>query len=410
MSIVKNTLWNISGYIIPSLIAIPALGILSRILGAEQFGLFTLAIALVGYASIFDAGLTRAVIREVSIYKNVHKELRAIISTSTVILTILGLIGGSVLFLSSNVIVKLLNINANHLVESVKAIYIISATIPLYLLNQVWLGIFEGMEKFRKVNLIKSINNSFVAGLPVIFCFFHGGLLSAIYGLVMARVLSLIVTFIFSRKLIISSGLSVKIVTVKRLIGFGSWITVSNIISPIMTYMDRFILSHIVGADKVSFYTAPSEGIQRLTILPSALSRAIFPRLSSELQSVKQTKILSYFIMVIGILPIVILIIILSDFIMSAWMGPTYHGTPGIVLKILAIGFFFNCIAQIPFVSVQASGRSKITAIIHLLEVIPYLCILYIFIYHWGIVGAAIAWSVRTSLDFLILFLIDKKY
>ncbi|EHI0096557.1 O147 family O-antigen flippase, partial [Escherichia coli] len=291
MSIVKNTLWNISGYIIPSLIAIPALGILSRILGAEQFGLFTLAIALVGYASIFDAGLTRAVIREVSIYKNVHKELRAIISTSTVILTILGLIGGSVLFLSSNVIVKLLNINANHVVESVKAIYIISATIPLYLLNQVWLGIFEGMEKFRKVNLIKSINNSFVAGLPVIFCFFHGGLLSAIYGLVMARVLSLIVTFIFSRKLIISSGLSVKIVTVKRLIGFGSWITVSNIISPIMTYMDRFILSHIVGADKVSFYTAPSEGIQRLTILPSALSRAIFPRLSSELQSVKQTKI-----------------------------------------------------------------------------------------------------------------------
>ncbi|HFR2256373.1 TPA: oligosaccharide flippase family protein, partial [Shigella flexneri] len=88
----------------PSLIAIPALGILSRILGTEQFGLFTLAIALVGYASIFDAGLTRAVIREVSIYKNVHKELRAIISTSTVILTILGLIGGSVLFLSSNVI------------------------------------------------------------------------------------------------------------------------------------------------------------------------------------------------------------------------------------------------------------------------------------------------------------------
>ncbi|HFR6317347.1 TPA: polysaccharide biosynthesis C-terminal domain-containing protein, partial [Shigella flexneri] len=93
-----------------------------------------------------------------------------------------------------------------------------------------------------------------------------------------------------------------------------------------------------------------------------------------------------------------------------AWMGPTYHGTPGIVLKILAIGFFFNCIAQIPFVSVQASGRSKITAIIHLLEVIPYLCILYIFIYHWGIVGAAIAWSVRTSLDFLILLLIDTKY
>ncbi len=70
MSLIKNGLWNIGGYIIPAIVTIPALGVMGRVLGAELFGVFTLALAVVGYASIFDAGLTRAVIREIAIESN----------------------------------------------------------------------------------------------------------------------------------------------------------------------------------------------------------------------------------------------------------------------------------------------------------------------------------------------------
>uniref|UniRef100_UPI00124F8D50 oligosaccharide flippase family protein n=1 Tax=Acinetobacter ursingii TaxID=108980 RepID=UPI00124F8D50 len=64
MSLIKNSVYNIAGFIVPTLVAIPTLGILARQLGVEKFGLFTLAFAVVGYASIFDGGVTRAVIRE----------------------------------------------------------------------------------------------------------------------------------------------------------------------------------------------------------------------------------------------------------------------------------------------------------------------------------------------------------
>ncbi len=63
MSMIKNSTWNILGVVIPSAIALPTMGVLSRLLGVEQFGLFTLAFAIVGYATLFDAGLSRAVIR-----------------------------------------------------------------------------------------------------------------------------------------------------------------------------------------------------------------------------------------------------------------------------------------------------------------------------------------------------------
>ena len=79
MSILRNTAWNFAGYILPTIITIPALGYLSRVLGFELFGIFTLSLALFGYASIFDAGLTRAVIREVSYYRNnFHEKLKII--------------------------------------------------------------------------------------------------------------------------------------------------------------------------------------------------------------------------------------------------------------------------------------------------------------------------------------------
>lgn len=66
MSLLKNSIWNFGGYIIPTIVALPALGYIARELGAERFGLFALCTAIVGYASIFDAGLTRAVIREIA--------------------------------------------------------------------------------------------------------------------------------------------------------------------------------------------------------------------------------------------------------------------------------------------------------------------------------------------------------
>ncbi|HDR2280142.1 TPA: oligosaccharide flippase family protein, partial [Enterobacter ludwigii] len=154
MSLIKNTFWNLSGYIIPSLIAIPSLGYLARHLGPEKFGLFTLATALVGYASIFDAGLTRAVIREISFYRDNLEEVKKIVSNSTLILTVLGLLGGGCIYFGAGNIVNFLNIKDGLRVETKNAIEILGITLPLFLLNQVWLGILEGYEQFKKINFI----------------------------------------------------------------------------------------------------------------------------------------------------------------------------------------------------------------------------------------------------------------
>lgn len=80
-------------------------------------------------------------------------------------------------------------------------------------------------------------------------------------------------------------------------------------------------------------------------------------------------------------------------------MGSDFSGLSASILQILLIGYFFNCIAQIPFASIQAAGKSKLTALLHLCEVLPYFAMLFSFIHLYGLIGAAIAWSVRTTID-----------
>ncbi len=223
--------------------------------------------------------------------------------------------------------------------------------------------------------------------------------------------MSLIITYLVILFSKIELGFSFHKDTFKRLIFFGGWITVSNIISPVMVYFDRFIVSNVMGAASVAFYTIPSEAVSRLGILPAALSRAIFPKLSNlkDRNDIEGQIALSYKLASAACLPIVIAAIILAPQIIYFWMGEAYVDNCVPILRILLIGFFFNSIAQIPFASIQSAGKAKTTALLHCSEIMPYLLLLYFMIDHFGIIGAAFAWSVRMIIDCIILIVLSLK-
>ncbi|WP_413528579.1 flippase [Rahnella inusitata] len=411
MSLIKNSIWNLSGTIIPTLITIPALGYLARALGPELFGIYTIAIAIVGYAGIFDVGLTRAIVREIALYRENSDERNKIISTATSFILMFSSTGVLCIYILIPEIVHLLNITSLHTQEVESALKILVFTIPVFLLNQLWMSVLEGDERFSIVNLQRSIGSSIIAGLPAVFVIFHNSLVYAILGLAIGRLISLLIAFIIFKKELIQASFKFNLVTFKRLIFFGGWITVSNIISPMMGYFDRFIISNIFGAKVVGYYTAPSEAVSRLSVLPGALARAVFPRLSNTTDSKKFRSQLmsSYKLMIVGCLPVVIMGIIFSEKILYLWMGKDYAEHSTNILSILLVGFFFNAMAQIPFATIQSVGKAKLTALLHCLEVIPYLVLLYYSLHMYGLIGAAYAWSLRVIIDCLALVLISNK-
>ncbi|MCU6679430.1 flippase [Leclercia tamurae] len=411
MGLIKNSVWNLAGYVIPTAIAIPAMGYLARVLGVELFGVYTLAIAIVGYAGIFDIGLTRAIVREIAVYRGNVDERKKIISTATIFLFLFSVAGAIVISLCTPKIISLLNITAANQSDVQSSIQILVWTIPAFLLNQLWMSILEGDERFAILNIQRSFGSSIIAGLPALFVLFSPSLYSAILGLAVGRLLSLIIAFVIVRNEIINAGFMFYRETFRRMIFFGGWITVSNIISPVMVYFDRFVISGSLGADKVGYYTAPSEIVSRLGLIPGALSRAVFPKLSAAKTygELKNNIKFAYLVMGLGCLPLVVVLILLAKIIMHLWLGEEYALHSQTIFQILLVGFFFNSIAQIPFTVIQSLGKAKYTAFLHCLEVVPYLVLLYFLVNSYGVLGAAYAWTIRVFVDCLLLILVSRK-
>lgn len=411
MSILRNTAWNFVGYILPTIITIPALGFLSRTLGFELFGIFTLSLALFGYASIFDAGLTRAVIREVSYYRNNVNEKLKIIATSTIVVSVLGCIGMLIVLSLNEKWPIWLNVSENFYTDLQNSMKLLAVMVPVFLIGQIWLAILEGEERFANLNLQKTITGSVQGGLPALLVYFSPTLMSAITGLLIGRLLVMFLAIYTSRQMLFNMRFNVDITVLKRLISFGGWITLSNIISPVMSYFDRFIASNILGASHIAAYTAPSELISRLSMAPGALSRVIFPKLvACDREERHKVKVRSFYIMSLPIFFLCIIIGAWAETWLTMWLGNGFANTSPLVLQILLVGFFFNSLALISFSSLQAKGFSNVTAFVHAIEVVPYLLSLLYGIKEFGIIGIAICWSVRMFIDFWLMLILDKKF
>lgn len=406
MSIAKNSFFNIAGYLIPGLLSIPILGYMARELGIEEFGLFTLILSIVGYASIFDIGITRSVIREIAIYKQEKQEVIKILSTSTLIILLLGILAAFLIILFNIQITNLLKVSAGIKKEFNLCLIIMSLSIPFFLVTQVWCSLLEGKEQFLKLNIYKSISSTLVVLLPAIGLFWGQSLTHVIIGLLISRVVSMFLIFQFCK----GYHFTIKFdkLVFNRLITFGGWIAISNIISPIMSYFDRFILANRMGSDVVGFYTGPSEAIARIGIFPSAIARTIFPMLSSNQMDSFKIKKISYVLIIISVVPFALFFAGFAEEVLSLWLGDSFALKSSSVFQILILGLVFNSVAQVPFASIQASGNSKATALLHLIECLPYVVLLWWLITHYGIIGAAWAWTIRMLIDMILLIIIDN--
>ena len=398
-----NSIYNLLGMGIPLVAAFFSMGALSRLLGVENFGLFLIIFSIIGYSTMFDGGVSRAVIRQIATNAGNRQEDRLTMGTATIVVFLLSIVAAAILFLFSNRIITLINVSLANIQDGTAALHLTALAFIPTLVSLVWFGFLEGKQEFKHLNAYKTITGILTAILPVISAYFLPTLTGAIAGLLIAKLLTLIFSAI---PVIRAIGFCLHLFSktlLKQLLSFGSWIFVSNIISPLMVNSDRLILSSMLGAQKIALYAAPSELIMRLGVVPSSLGRVLFPMLSEhdngQLLHLKS----AYRGLAILMICIIIPMIYFSHLLLTIWLGDAYGMESTAILRILLVGFFFNALAQIPYSHIQATGNSRLTALIHIIEIIPYFIALFYLVKYFGLTGAALAWSARVIADYVAL-------
>jgi O-antigen/teichoic acid export membrane protein len=181
---------------------------------------------------------------------------------------------------------------------------------------------------------------------------------------------------------------------------FGGWLTVTNIVSPLMVSMDRFLIGGQLAATDVAYYATPYEIVTKYLMLPLALTAVLFPSFSSGAKDAETRRLYwgSLRALAVILAPLTLATVLLARSGLEWWVGAEMAEHGYRVLQLLAVGVFINGIAQVPFAFIQA-GRPDLTAKFHLIELPVYVAALWCAIHWWGIEGAAVAWVGRVAVD-----------
>ncbi len=417
-TIAKNTIYNLLGYGIPLIFALVIIPFLIKGLGTEKFGILSLAWVVIGYFSFFDFGIGRALTKIVAekIGANKTDEISGLFWTSFFLMLVISFLGTIILFFfTPSLVHNFIKISKPLQSETLKTFYLLALSIPIVTTTTGLRGVLEAYQRFGIINIIRTLLGLSMFFVPLICLIFTNSLFWIVLSLIIIRILVWLLYFLQCLKLNfnLKSKVYFESKLIKPILKLSSWMTVSNIIGPLIIYLDRFLIGALVSATAIAYYATPYEAVTKLLLVPGALIGVLFPAFSaSYLNNPEHTKKLSIRAVkyiFIFLFPIVLTIITFANEGMGLWLGKKFAENSSLILQLLAAGVLFNGMAYIPFAFLQGIGRPDITAKINLIELPFYFIAMWFAIKHFGINGAALVWLLRMFLDALILFFFAQK-
>ncbi|MEN3167806.1 flippase [Gluconobacter sp. OJB] len=415
-----NALWNIFGRVAPVFVAIATTPKLIHMLGLSRWGVFTILLTFIGTFGIFDLGLGRALSRAVATGdhdKEMDVDTKDLVYTGMVTLTGIGVIAAIVCSIISRIWVEHgMKIPDSLKPEVLHAFYAFSATAPLVIINAVLWGILTGRQAYKQTNLINiPISIMYYVG-PLLMLYVWNSLVGIVFVLALCRIwMAVAYLRLLNRLLPELRTATFRARLLKPLLEYGGWMTVSNIVYPLLGYLDRFVISIVIPAARVAFYTTPSDAVSRFNMFSGSINASAFTAISSNYArnptrtcDLYKTSVISISII---LMPLCLMTAMFSETILSLWIDPAFAAKSALAMTILCLGVFLSGADSITATFLEAIGRPDIGTKISIVEILLYIPLLYIMAFHFDIVGASVAWSFRYVLDYLIrLFICMNVY
>lgn len=391
---------------------------IARYFGAEDFGIFSLGLAVAGiFLMAASLGLPNAVLRNVAYYesKNQPEKLRGTLIFSYLGIGIFSLIIVAILLIASGPIA----IGIFHNEELIPVIRIMAISIPFMGLLTINAQAFGGFRNAKfKIFTEKIVLN--VLSLILVIAF---GLLGyGVMGIAISYTLAVFFTFIISLYLLeskvypfITSKLKIQVsdLQVRETLSFSLPLVFAGFASTIIQWTDTLMIGFFINATEVGIYNVVLATGFLLTAIAPALGTLLLPVMSDiyarknkgELKGISKTvtKWIFYFNF-----PVFLIIMVFPTKLLALLFGTEY--APGhTALIILAVGFMISSLILVESNILILLKKTKITMGITSIAGLINIILNYILIPLYGINGAALA-SASSFVASGILFQFYSKH
>ncbi len=413
-----NALWNLLGTAAPIPVALLCLPALVHKLGKDQFGVLALAWTLIGYAGLFDFGLGRALTKLVSekLGGKEEDEIPGLFWTSQFLMSLMALAGTILLVLIAPWLVhSALKIPAALQTATLHSFYALALSMPVVISTAGLRGFLEAKQEFGLINALRVPMGVFTFAGPLAVLPFTTSIVPIVCTLVAGRIVAWLAHLLFCLRVLpaLSERMEITRAAIMPLFRLGGWMTVSNIVGPLMLYMDRFVIGGLISAAAVAYYATPYEVVTKLLIISGAISAVMFPAFGASFaRDLSRTVDLYRRGMkctVAIMLPLILLLALIAKEGLTLWLGPEFADHSLHVAEFLLVGTLAFGIETLPFALIQGAGRPDIPAKLNLIEIPFYAAALYWFIERYGVTGAAAVWALRAVVDALLLLVFAQR-
>ncbi len=372
----RNTLWNLIGQAGLAAAAFVSIPFIVRGIGPDRFGALSLIWALIGYMGLLDFGLGRAL---------------------------------------TQMVARKLGSGDERDIPNLVWLYVLAFAVPAVVVSAALMGLLEALQRFQVINLLWMPAGivSYVGAALILP--FSRSLVAVVAVLAVARNAMCIGLVVACAKAApaLWRWRTIDLATIPPLVRFGGWMTVSNVISPLLVSLDRFLIAGTLSVAAVAYYATPLQAVSTRGIVPDAMARVLFPAFALSLFGTEGRLRLLYQRGVkytyLALFPLVVIIVTFAPEILRVWLGEDFADQGTGVMRWLAVGVLFNSLARMPFALIQGAGRPDVTAKLHAIELPLYVALLWWAMTRFGLVGAAAAWTARMVADTTALFLLASR-
>jgi O-antigen/teichoic acid export membrane protein len=410
----RNVAINLFGLILPTFISLVTVPSYIHVLGVERYGVIALVWTLIGYFSVLDLGMSMAAQNHISKARasgDADECERVFWSAFWLNLTT-GAIGGLLIYSGGALYTAYFtHVSAQMRHEVFLALPWLAIAIPIANVSWVFGGAINGAERFGIFNTNQTIGTFLFQLLPLGAAWWIApNLQTVLAAAVFAR---LIAALLLARGALSVLGIrhvrGPRVDTSKALFNFGGWMLIASVTQMVGDSLDRMMLGAGLGVRFVTYYTVPQNLVRRLNLVPVALERTLFPRLSA-LRRDHADEIATQSLQFLnGIFtPVAIGAIVVLGPFLSLWVGPELaaHGAP--VGRVLIVSVWLVGQASLTRILIQAQNNPAAAARVGLIELPLYAALLWFGISRFGLPGAAAAVLARALFDYAVLLYLSR--
>jgi O-antigen/teichoic acid export membrane protein len=411
--VVQGSIWSLSGQAATLMVSLVATPFVIRLLGTEAYGVFVLINVLIGYFAVVDLGMGQASIKfgaEAHARGDGRAEVE-VFWTSLLVLSIPTVVTALLLALMAEALAEQVLRLPAYLCEQ--------ATVALRLaaigfVARSVAGVLSSAQSIRlRIDLYALINTlagiGQIALVPLAIAF-RGGVVSAVLVVTGVNIGTAVAHGLVSLRLF--TGLlrpHTSMSLVRPLLKFGIASAAMNLLWIALMNADKLLVVRLVSVRELAYYSVAFTLARLLSLLPAALNQSLFPALSRlyatreprELQALYTQSLRG---LVIWTLPTALGICLVAKPFLAIWAGLDYERESVLPLYVLLAGSVFDALSYVPRILLTAAGKPHLILYFQALNLLPYFVIFIALITRFGIVGGAVAWSLRAMIESALIF------